>query len=302
MEPDIFRSGFVGLIGKPNVGKSTILNYFLGRKISITSPKPQTTRYRILGILTRPQTQVIFLDTPGWHKPQNPLGRYLVTVTKGVIEEADVLVAVLDATSGIRREDEWIFEVVRQSKHPAILAVNKVDAVHKANVLPILDTCAGLGVFQEHIPISATAGDNMDVLLTQLIARLPEGPRWYDPEQVTDQPLEQVIREFIREQVLRATRQEVPHAVTVVVEDVVPKETITVIQATIIVEREGQKAILIGQKGQMLKQIGQAARLELERWLGRKVFLELWVKVSESWRNNPAKLQQFGYGGSTWER
>lgn len=295
--PIASHSGFVGIIGKPNVGKSTILNYFLGRKVSITSPRPQTTRHRILGILTREEAQVVFVDSPGWHKPKHILGRYLVTVAKGVVEEADVLLAVIDAASGITREDEWVFEAVRRAKHPAILAINKVDVVKKNLVLPLLEACAAMRLFDEHIPVSAVAGDNMDVLLDQLIARLPSAPRWYEPDQHTNQSTEQLIREFIREQVLHATRQEVPHAVAILLDEVTAKDAVTLIRATILVEREGQKAILIGQQGQMLKQIGKASRLELERLLGRKVFLELWVKVAKAWREDPAMLRQLGYIG-----
>ena len=302
-----YRSGFVGLIGKPNVGKSTILNAFVGRKVSITSPRPQTTRHRILGMLTRPEAQVIFIDSPGWHKPQHPLGRYLVRVAKGVVEEADVLLAVTDAAAGMTREDEWVFERVRQAERPSILAINKIDLIHKRLVLPMIASCATLKLFEELIPVSAVTGDNMDRLLTQLIARLPHGPRWYEPERLTDQSTDQVIREFIREQVLRATRQEVPHAVAVLLDAVTspdpsgsaqgasPARGVMVIQATILVEREGQKAIVIGKKGRMLKQIGTASRLELERWLGRRVFLELWVKVAKDWRKHPAILRQLGY-------
>jgi len=293
--PATYRSGFVGLIGKPNVGKSTLLNVFVGKKVSITSSTPQTTRHRILGILTRDDAQVIFVDSPGWHKSKHSLGRYLVTVAKGVIEEADVLVTILDAASGITQEDEWVFDVVRRANRPAILAINKVDLVKKSLILPILERCAALALFVEYIPISALTGENTDVLLATLIERLPVGPRWYTTEQLTDQSTEQLIREFIREQVLRHTYQEVPHAVAVLLEEVTPKETVTVIRATILVEREGQKAILIGQRGQMLKQIGKDARIELERLLGRKVFLELWVKVAKAWREDPSILRQLGY-------
>ncbi len=293
--PPGFRSGFVGIVGKPNVGKSTMLNALLGHKVSITSPKPQTTRRRILGIRTDPRAQVIFLDTPGWHRPKDSLGRYMVSMARNVFEEADVLIAVIDAVSGIKREDEWVFEQIQKSRQPALLAINKVDRVKKGVLLPIIEACATRRLFQEHIPVSATAGDNMDTLLAETIKYLPEGPRWYDPGQLTDQSTEQLIGEFIREAVLAATRQEVPQAVAVQVGEVATKGTVTVIQATIIVEREGQKAIVIGKGGQLLKRIGQQARLELERWLGRKVFLELWVKVAESWRKNPRTLRELGY-------
>ena len=292
-----FRSGFVGIVGKPNVGKSTILNAFLDRKVSITSPRPQTTRQRILGILTRPDAQAIFIDTPGWHKPQHPLGQYMVGVARGVIEEADVLLAVIGAESGIEQEDEWVFDQIRRAKRPAILAVNKVDVVSKPLVLPLIERCAALTLFEEYIPISARKGDNMPVLLTELIKRLPAGPRWYEEGQITDQTSEQLIREFIREAALHATQQEVPHALAVQLEDATDKETVTVIRATILVERDGQKAIVIGRHGQMLKRIGQQARLEIERWLGRRVFLELWVKVAKDWRRSPSMLRDLGYRG-----
>lgn len=293
--PAGYRSGFVGLIGKPNVGKSTLLNALLGRKVSITSPRPQTTRTRILGILTRPDAQVIFLDSPGWHKPQHPLGRSMVAAARDVMEEADVLVAILDVTSGITQEDEWVFDEVRKAKRPALLAINKVDAVNKGRALPLIEQAAATGLFAEHIPVSAAHGDNLDVLMAQLLARLPEGPRWYEPEQVTDQTTEQLIQEFIREQVLVATRQEVPHAVGVLLEGVTHKDRAVVIQAVILVEREGQKAIVIGRRGQMLKHIGTEARKELERLLGKKVFLELWVKVAKDWRSDASLLRQLGY-------
>ena len=290
-----YHSGFIGLIGKPNVGKSTMLNYFLERKIAITSPVPQTTRHRLLGILTRPDAQIVFIDSPGWHKPEHPLGRHMATVTKGVLEEADILTVVIDATSGITKDDEHIFDHLRRLKRPALLAVNKMDLINKPKVLPLLEQCAALNLFQDQIPISAVTGDNMPTLLNELVTRLPQGPRWFEPDQVTDQTTELMIREFIREGALQATRQEVPHAVGVLLDELTDKGTLTVIHATILVEREGQKAILIGKKGQMLKKIGTACRGELERWLGHRVFLGLWVKVAKDWRNNPVILQELGY-------
>lgn len=293
--PSPHRSGFVGIVGKPNVGKSTILNHLLGHPVSIVSPRPQTTRGRILGILTRGSTQVIFVDSPGWHKPKHLFEKHMIAVAKGVMEDADLLLAVIDATSRIEQEDEWVFDAVRRSKRPAILAINKVDAVKKPFILPLLEQCATLKLFEEHVPISALNGENMEVLLSTLMARLPEGPEWYEPGQLTDQSTQQLISEMIREQVLYATRQEVPQAVAVLIEELEAKETVTVIRATILVEREGQKAIVIGHKGQVLKKVGQAARLGIERLLGRKVFLELWVKVAEGWRNDPSMLRQLGY-------
>ena len=291
------RSGFVGIIGRPNVGKSTLLNYYLREKVAIVSPTPQTTRHRILGVLTREDSQVMFLDTPGLHQPEHALGRYMVEVAKAVLEEVDVLVVMIDARRGITSEDERVFARVKQAKHPAVLAINKVDAVKKPRLLPLLEACAKTRLFTECIPVSALTGEQMDVLLKRVVAQLPEGPRWYEPEHRTDQTSTQRIAEFIREQVLLTTRQEVPHAVAVVVDQIEAGERVTSIQATIFVERPGQKAILIGRGGTMLKRIGQEARGHIERLLGRKVFLGLWVKVAEAWRSDEQHLSRFGYGG-----
>ena len=292
-----FRSGFVGIVGKPNVGKSTILNYYLGEKVAAVSPHPQTTRHRILGVLTREDAQVMFLDSPGLHEPEHTLGRYMMEVAKAVIEEADVLVAVIDARHGIRPEDERLVSRLRQAKRPALLAINKVDAVHKPRLLPLLEACARTRAFLECIPVSARTGEQMDVLLARIIAQLPEGPRWYEPEQHTDQTARQLAAEFIREQALLATRQEVPHAVAVLIDQFEDRGRLIAIEATILVERPGQKAILIGRGGSQLKAIGQSARQQLERLLGRKVYLGLWVKIAEDWRRDEHLLRQLGYAG-----
>jgi len=300
------RSGFVGIVGRPNVGKSTLLNSYLGEKIAITSPRPQTTRHRILGVLTREDAQVMFLDTPGLHRPEHTLGRCMVEAAKGVLEEADVLVVVVDGRVGITEDDRRVFAQVKHvlqtpaGKPPsrsALLAINKADTVRKPRLLPLLDAGAKAGIFAECVPISALTGEQTDVLLSEIIARLPEGPRWYAPDQRTDQVPRQLIGELIREQVLLATRQEVPHAVAVLVDQVEDDGRLASIQATILVERPGQKAILIGRGGEMLKRVGQAARREIERLLGRKVFLGLWVKVAEHWRSDDRMLRQLGYHG-----
>lgn len=302
-----YRSGFVGVVGKPNVGKSTIVNYYLGEKVAIVSPRPQTTRHRILGVLTRDDAQVLFLDTPGLHEPEHALGRYMLETAKAVIDEADVLVAVIDAQSGIRAEDERVFARVKsalarsdrgQGTRTALLAINKADAVKKPRLLPILDAAARSQIFAECIPVSALIGEQMDVLLERIIAFLPEGPHWYEAQQRTDQTPQQRIGELIREQVLLATRQEVPHSVAVLVEEITERDRLMSIEATILVERPGQKAIVIGRGGTMLKQVGQAARKEIERLLGRKVYLGLWVKVAEGWRSDERILRQLGYAGS----
>ena len=303
------RSGFVGIVGRPNVGKSTLLNYYLKEKVAIVSPKPQTTRHRILGALTRDDAQIIFLDTPGLQKPEHALGRHMQEVAKAVLEEADVLVVMIDGRVGVTEADEQVFarvrEVVRRRVGgpggPAvILAINKVDAVKKPRLLPLLEACAKTGLFADCVPVSALTGVQTDALLSCVIAHLPEGPRWYEPDQRTDQTPRRLVGEFVREQVLLATHQEVPHAVAVLVDNVEERERVTAIQATILVERQGQKAILIGRGGSMLKRIGTAARQQLERMLGRKVHLELWVKVAEQWREDERMLRELGYldGGS----
>lgn len=301
------RSGFVGIVGRPNVGKSTILNAYLGEKLAIVTPKPQTTRHRILGVLTRPDAQIMFLDSPGLHEPQHTLGRYMLEVAKAVLEEADVLVVVIDATRGVTKDDERVFaqlkRVLRESQRgtgprTALLAINKVDLVKKPKLLPLLEACAKTGVFAECIPVSALKGEQMTVLLERIIAALPEGPQWYEPQQHTDQTTTQLISEFIREQVLLATHEEVPHAIAVLVDRVTEQPRLISIDATILVERPGQKAIVIGRQGTMLKQIGQAARHQLERVLGRKIYLGLWVKVAEGWRSDERMLKQLGYTGT----
>jgi GTP-binding protein Era len=300
-----YRSGFVGIIGRPNVGKSSILNYYLGEKISIVSPRPQTTRYRILGVLTREDAQVMFLDTPGLCSPQRPLERSMVEVAKSVIDEADVLVVVIDGRAGITEDDERVFARLKQAlaggrgghrpAPPCLLAVNKVDIASKPRLLPVLEACAKTRLFEECVPVSALTGDQMEVLLSCIIARLPEGPRWYEATDRTDQPLSRMIGERVREQILLATRQEVPHVAAVLVDEISEQKRVTVVRATILVERPGQKAILIGRQGLMVKRIGQQARRELERLLGHKVHLELWVKVAADWRSDPRLLRQLGY-------
>ena len=290
-----YRSGFVGIVGRPNGGKSTILNYYLGEKVAIVTPHPQTTRHRILGVLTREDAQVMFLDTPGFQQPQHVLGRFMREVAKAVMDEADVLVAVIDGRRGVMEDDERVFARLRQARRPCVLAINKIDLMKKPLLLPLLDTCAKTRLFSDCIPVSARTGEQMDLLLAQVVAHLPEGPRWYEPQDHTDQTTSQLIGEFIREQILLATRQELPHAVGVLVEQIEERQEVTAIHATILVERPGQKAIVIGRGGSMLKRIGQEARRQLERLLGRKVYLELWVKVAEGWRSDERVLRQLGY-------
>ena len=293
----IHRSGFVGLIGRPNVGKSTILNYYVGQKVAIVSPKPQTTRHRIIGVLTRNDAQVMFIDSPGFHQPEHALGRHMLETAKAVLEDADLVVMVIDGRRGLTEDDERVLSRLRTVKRPAVLAINKVDIAKKPKLLPLLHTCAATKLFDECIPVSALTGEQMDVLLSCIMARLPEGPTWYEAERRTDQPIRQMVGELIREQVWLATRQEVPHAVAVLVDTIEEQPQLVSIEATVFVERDGQKAILIGKGGAMLKQIGQSARREIERLLGRKVYLGLWVKVSEDWRRDEQMLRRLGYLG-----
>lgn len=294
--PPGHRSGFVGIVGRPNVGKSTILNHFLGEKMAITSPSPQTTRQRILGVLTRADAQIAFLDTPGLHQPQHALGRAMLEAAKAVIEEADVLLAVVDGQRGLLEEDHRVFERLRMIARPRLVAINKTDLANKPRLLPIIQACADTGLFTDCIPVSALTGDQMDVLLQRVMAHLPEGPRWYTPDQRTDQTTEQRIRELIREPILVATRQEVPYAVAVLIDQMVDEGEQLVIDASVLVDRPGQKAIVIGRGAQQLKRITQRARRDVARLLKRKIRLTLWVKVREHWRSDPRILRELGYG------
>ena len=284
-----------------------MLNYYLREKVAIVSPRPQTTQRRILGVLTREDAQVAFLDTPGVHVPEHTLGRAMLEAAKAVMEEADVLVAMIDGRVGITKDDERVFSRVRQTlregggktQRMALLAINKVDVTKKPRLLPLLEACMKTKIFAECVPVSALTGEQMEVLLERIVAYLPEGPQWYEPQQHTDQTPDQRIGELIREQVLLATHQEVPHAIAVLLDQIEEAPRVTKIQATIFVERPGQKAIVIGRQGAMLKRIGQAARQEIERLLGRKVYLGLWVKVEEEWRRNERVLRQLGLTGAS---
>jgi GTP-binding protein Era len=301
--PNVFRSGFVAIIGKPNVGKSTLLNAYLGQKVAIVSDKPQTTRVRQLGILTRPDAQVIFVDTPGIHKPLHKLGDRMVESATQAASDADVIVFLADVSELPSSEDRQIAELIhRQADERAvILALNKMDRLPPEKVKEHTEAYWSLlegepTVQWDWMMLSATTGDNRDKLLEMIVARLPEGPQYYPEDQVTDRTEREVVADLIREQVLRFTHQEVPHAVAVVVESWDERRSGTVhIGATIYVERESQKAIIIGKGGAMLKKIGAAARHEIERLIEAKVFLELWVKVRKDWRAKDNDLREMGY-------
>ncbi|MCS6919615.1 MAG: GTPase Era [Fimbriimonadales bacterium] len=290
-----FRSGFVAVIGKPNVGKSTLMNHFVGRKVSIVSPRPQTTRRRILGILNLPDAQIVFVDTPGIHKPKYKLGERMVEAAVGALPDADVILFVVDASKQPSAEDKHIAELLqREARAPIVLALNKMDKLPPEKVKP--NTEAYWQLVPNHadwMMTNAVKGHNCDKLLAMILKHLPEAPPYFPQEQITDQPERLFAAELIREKVLLSTYQEVPHGVGVAIERWEERPNgVLYIAATIYVERDTHKGIVIGEGGKMLKKIGQRAREELELWLGRKIFLELWVKVREDWRNNPSFFQQ----------
>ncbi len=295
--PPDHRSGFVAVVGRPNVGKSTLMNAYLGQKVAIVSPKPQTTRNRLLGILTRPEAQVVFVDTPGIHSPLHKLGQFMVNTATRAIPDADVVVFLVDVSAPPGGEDVQIAELIRNTcRVPVILALNKVDLVAPGEVESHVEAYRALGDFADRLTLSATRGDNRDELLQRIISLLPPGPRYFPPDQVTDQQERFIAAELIREQVLHHTHQEVPHAVAVQVEEFKERRPdLTYVGANIFVERESQKGIVIGQGGQMLKRIGQAARREIEQLVGHKVYLELWVKVKKHWRRDEDELRRLGY-------
>lgn len=290
-----FKSGFIAMVGRPNVGKSTLMNHIIGRKISIISDKPQTTRNRIQGIYTDEHVQMVFIDTPGIHRPKHRLGDQMVRIAEGTLEDVDVILFLVDAKGGYGAGDQYIMDRLDQVNTPVFLLLNKIDLIHPNDLLPLIDLYQEKGDFKEIIPVSALDGNNVNRLLEVITNYLPEGPKYYEEDQWTDHSEEFLIREFIREKILEFTREEVPHSVTVEIETMEDRgKRPLYIQASIITERETQKGILIGKKGQMLKKIGQKARTDIESFLGQKVYLELWVKVQKDWRNNERFLNQFG--------
>ncbi|MBA2878930.1 GTPase Era [Anoxybacillus ayderensis] len=292
-----YKSGFVAIIGRPNVGKSTFLNRVIGQKIAIMSDKPQTTRNKIQGVYTTDDAQIVFIDTPGIHKPKHKLGDFMVKVAQSALQEVDLILFMVNAVEGLGRGDEFIIERLKQVQTPVFLVINKIDEVHPDDLLPLIEQYRSLHSFAEVIPISALQGNNVETLLQQIKHYLPEGPQYYPAHQITDHPERFIIAEFIREKALHLTREEVPHSIAVVIDSIERRgngDTVYV-AATIIVERDSQKGIIIGKRGQMLKEIGQRARADIEALLGSKVFLELWVKVQKDWRNKMAQLRDLGY-------
>jgi len=286
-----FRSGFVSLIGRPNAGKSTLLNALVGQKLAIVADKPQTTRTSIQGVLTVPGAQIVFLDTPGIHRADTPLNKRLMDTVRAAVEERDLLLLVADAARPFGEEDRPALDLVRKNQAPAVLVLNKIDLVRdKALLLPVIDEYRAAFGFADCVPVSATKGDGLGELKKVILEHLPEGPAYFPDDYVTDQPERFLAAELIREKILAATRQEVPHSVAVVVDRWEEAERLTRIFATIRVERDGQKAIVIGSQGAMLKKIGTLARQEMERLFGTKVYLDLHVRVQPGWREKAALL------------
>jgi GTP-binding protein Era len=286
-----FRSGFVSLVGRPNTGKSTLLNALVGQKVAIVADKPQTTRTSIQGVLTLGEAQVVFLDTPGIHKADSPLNKRLMDVVRASLEERDLLVFLADASRPDTDEDRRAIDVLRKTSTPVVLVFNKIDLLKdKSALLPLIEQYKSIYTFADFVPISAMKGTGLNELRKVILERMPEGPAYFPEDHVTDQPERFLAAELIREKVLLATRQEVPHSVTVMVDKWEETPRITRIYATIRVERPGQKAIVIGSKGAMLKKIGTAARQEMERLFGVRIYLEIHVRVQPGWREKPAFL------------
>jgi len=292
----VHRSGIVAVVGRPNVGKSTLVNALVGQKIAIVSDKPQTTRRDIHAIWTTEDAQVVFTDTPGYHKPKTLLGARLNDLVGDAVEGVDVVVHVVDAAAGVGRGDAFVYErKVLPAGAPAICVVNKVDELLSRDQIPQLAAAAELGDYAEIVPVSAKLGKGVGLVRDLILERLPEGPPLYPEETVTDQPLDVRLAELVREKALAVTRQEVPHSIAVIVEEIEEEDGLTKVHATLVVERDSQKGIVIGKGGQTLKTIGSRAREEMELLLGTKVFLDLRVKVLKEWQKDPRSLERLGF-------
>ncbi len=290
-----FRSGYVSIIGRPNVGKSTLLNALLGQKISIVAARPQTTRNRILGIKNLPEAQIIFIDTPGIHKPKNLLGEVMVRTAREVLEEIDVVLFVAEAGRQAEK-DRIIIESLARVAKPVFLIINKIDEMKKQDILPMMDRYSELFQFSEIIPVSALKGDGIGIVLQKILEHLPAGPRYYPDDILTDQIERFMAAEIIREKIMEKTGEEIPYSVAVDIESWTERpDGVVAITGNIYVEREGQKGIIIGAKGRMLKEVGTLARIDIERLLGTRVFLQLWVKVKRGWRDDKKVLHDLGY-------
>ena len=290
------KSGFVSIIGRPNVGKSTFMNRVIGHKIAIMSDKAQTTRNKIQGVMTREDAQIIFLDTPGIHKPKHKLGDYMMRVAKNTLSEIDAIMFMVNVNEDIGRGDEYIMEMLKNVKTPVFLVLNKIDLVHPDALMPKIEKYKTYMNFTEIVPISALEGLNVDHFIDVLKDYLPEGPKYYPDDQISDHPEQFVVGEIIREKILHLTSEEIPHAIGVNVDRMIKDSEERVrIEATIFVERDSQKGIVIGKGGKKLKEVGKRARRDIEMLLGSKVYLELWVKVQKDWRNKVNFIRQMGY-------
>lgn len=291
------KSGFVALIGRPNVGKSTLMNQIIGQKIAITSKKPQTTRNKIQTVYTCDEGQIVFLDTPGIHKAKNKLGEYMVNVAEKTLKEVDVIMWLVEPDTFIGAGEQHIAEQLKDIKVPVILVINKIDTVDKDEILKFIDAYRKILDFDEIIPASALRGNNVDTVVEQIFKYLPEGPMYYDEDTVTDQPMRQIIAELIREKALHALDEEIPHGIAVTIEKMKKRQNKDIydIEATIICERDSHKGIIIGKKGSMLKKIGTNARYEIEQQLDMKVNLQIWVKVRKDWRDSELLMKNYGY-------
>jgi len=291
-----FRSGFVTIVGRPNVGKSTLLNQIVGQKIAIMSDKPQTTRNRIQAVYTADDAQIVFIDTPGIHKPKSKLGDYMVQTATSTLNEVDLILFLIDVSEELGPGDRFIMKQFEKVRTPVFCVMNKIDLVHPEKLLEIIDQYREIYEFAEFIPVSAMLGNNVPTLIEQIVRRLPEGPKYYPDDQITDHPEQFIVAELIREKLMHATFDEVPHSVAVKVEEMVVQDNGVVrIGAVIFVERESQKGIVIGKQGAMLKEIGRLARQDIEALLGSRIYLELWVKVKKDWRNQELVLRDLGF-------
>ena len=290
-----YKSGFVTLIGRPNVGKSTLMNHLIGQKIAITSNKPQTTRNRIQTVLTTEEGQIVFVDTPGIHKAKNKLGEYMVNVAERTLNEVDVVLWLVEPSTFIGAGEKHIVEQLGRVKTPVVLVINKVDMVKKEEVLTFIDAYRKIYDFAEIVPVSARSGENTEELVKVIMKYLPYGPQFFDEDTITDQPERQIVAELIREKALHALNDEIPHGIAVAIDSMKYRKKIVDIDATIICERDSHKGIIIGKQGSMLKKIGSTARFEIERMLDLKVNLQLWVKVKKDWRDSDFLIKNFGY-------
>ncbi len=295
MKNDTFKSGFVSIIGRPNVGKSTLLNALVGEKIAIISDKPQTTRNKILAIRNTEDAQIIFTDTPGIHKPKNKLGEYMVKVANESVGEMDAVLFVVDATNKTTEPERKIAQNLSSLRVPVVLVINKVDLARKESLLPMIADFSSLHNFEAIVPVSALKNDGVDRLLSELMQLIPQGPAFFPDDMITDQPEKQIAAEIIREKLLWLLDKEVPHGIAIEIMQMKEQDRLTSIQANIYCEKASHKGIIIGKNGAILKKVGTMARIDIQKMLGKKVFLELWVKVKSDWRNNNYLIRNFGY-------